>query len=222
MQEFQVGDATARGYLALPQSGTGPGVLVLHAWWGLVPTFVEVCDRLAAAGFVAFAPDLYHGRTAATIAEAEALQEVMEGNDGARLRPIAHAGLERLLDDPRVTRPAIGIVAFSMGVYYALELSALQPEAVAAVVAFYGLGDADQSTARAGYQGHFAEHDQYQSLDEMRSMEADIRAAGHETDFHVYPGAAHWFFEADRPDAYDAEAAQLAWDRTVTFLQRRL
>ena len=223
MQAFQAGDTTVQGYLALPQSGQGPGVLVLHAWWGLVPTFVEVCDRLAAAGFVAFAPDLYAGRTAATIAEAEAVQHDMETIDnGARMGGVAHAALAHLRDDDRRTGQAVGIVAFSMGVYYALGLSGRQPESVAAVTAFYGAGDADLSAARAAYQGHFAEHDPYMSLDEVRSLEAAIRAAGRAAEFYVYPETGHWFFEADRPDAYDADAAQVAWERTLAFLRRRL
>ena len=223
MYEFQAGDTTVTGYLALPPSGTGPGVLVLHAWWGLVPTFTEVCDRLAAQGFVAFAPDLYAGRTATTIAEAEALQQVMETSDhGARISAVARSALAHLGDDSHVTGPVVSIVAFSLGVWYALGLSGDAHEAVTAVVAFYGTGEAEQPAAQASYQGHFAENDPYVSPDEMHSMEAALRAAGCATEFHVYPGTRHWFFEADRVDAYDAGAAQLAWDRTVAFLRRQL
>src|SRR5260221_3153251 len=73
MREFQVDGETISAYLAVPETGSGPGVLVLHAWWGLTQPFRQICHRLAEAGFVALAPDLYHGKTTATIEEAEAL-----------------------------------------------------------------------------------------------------------------------------------------------------
>ena len=219
MQDIAAGDVTAKAYLALPEAGTGPGVLVLHAWWGLVPTFTEVCDRLAAAGFVALAPDLYDGRTATTVDEAEAL---MQASDRGRMGAIALAALGRLRQNPAVTGPAIGIVGFSMGASWALRLNELQPEAVAAVVDFYGISEMDWSVSRAAFQGHFAAHDQFEALDDVHVMEEAIRAAGREVEFYVYPGASHWFFEADRPEAYDAEAARVAWERTKAFLHRTL
>lgn len=217
MQEFEAGDATARGYLALPESGAGPGVLVLHAWWGLVPTFTEVCDRLAAEGFVAFAPDLYDTRTAATVAEAEAL---MEASDRERMGTIAISALAWLREHPGVTGQMIGMIGFSMGASWALVVNERQPDAVAAVVDFYSLGGMDWSVSRAAYLGHFAANDEFEALDDVHAMEADIRAAGRDVTFHIYPGVGHWFFEADRVDAYNAEAAQLAWERTTEFLHR--
>src|ERR1051325_2697857 len=78
---IQYGDDQAtRGYLAMPGRGEGPGVLVLHAWWGLNDTIKAFCNRLADAGFVAFAPDLYHGKVADTIADAEALGNALDAN----------------------------------------------------------------------------------------------------------------------------------------------
>lgn len=70
--------------------------------------------------------------------------------------------------------------------------------------------------------GHFAEDDQWESADEVRSLEEELRSAGRQVSFNVYPGAAHWFAEADRPDAYEPEAASLAFDRTVAFLNSQL
>src|SRR5262245_15960237 len=70
-QELPVGDTTHHGYLALPQGGKGPGVLVCHAWWGLNQVFTDLCDLLAAKGYVAFAPDLYDGKIVSTIEDAE-------------------------------------------------------------------------------------------------------------------------------------------------------
>src|SRR5262245_35296125 len=66
------------GFLAIPASGVGPGVLVLHAWWGLNDTFKSICSRLADAGFTAFAPDLFHGQTAQTIPDAKALANSLD------------------------------------------------------------------------------------------------------------------------------------------------
>src|SRR3989440_4486847 len=85
MREFQVDERTISAYLAVPEQGRGPGVLVLHAWWGLTKPFRQACDRLAQAGFVALAPDLYHGKTTAAVEEAQALSEALD-QDMARWR----------------------------------------------------------------------------------------------------------------------------------------
>ena len=210
-----------RAYLAVPDSGSGPGVLVLHAWWGLTPVFTAVCDGLAAAGYVALAPSLYAGgATAATIAEAEALRD--SHDEAAEAEPIAQAAVEQLLGLPAVTGARIGVIGFSLGAYWALHLSQVRPDDVGAVVVFYGTDDGDYRMARAAYLGHFAEHDDYEPLDAVRAREEKIRAAGREVTFHVYPGTGHWFFEPNQPQAYDDEAAGLARERTLDFLKAQL
>jgi len=223
IEEFQVDGRAAKGYLALPEGVTGPwpAVLVLHAWWGLTDMFTGVSDRLAAAGFVAFAPDLYDGPTATTIADAERL---MEESDRARSRAIALAAIAYLREHAAVQDGPIGVVGFSMGANWAFHLSVLRSEDIAAVVAFYGgtMEAADFASAHAAYLGHFAEPDDFEPLEAVHALEEQIRGGGREVTFHVYPGTGHWFFEDNRPDAYDAEAALLAWERTVTFLQRTL
>ncbi len=219
MEEFQAGNRAAMGYLALPEQGHGPGVLVLHAWWGLTAVVKGVCDRLATEGFVAFAPDLYDGRTAATIDEA---QELMAKRDAGRMRAVALAAMDRLRADSTVGEQAIGVVGFSMGANWAFLLNELKPDDIAAVVAFYGTGEMDFTASRAAYLGHYAEQDEFDPLESVRALEAEIRSAGREVTFHVYPGTRHWFFEQDRPDAYDAPAARLAWDRTTAFLHSHL
>jgi carboxymethylenebutenolidase len=210
-----------RAYLAVPDSGSGPGVLVLHAWWGLTPVFTAVCDGLAAAGYVALAPSLYaNGATAATIAEAEALRD--SHDEAAEAEPIAQAAVEQLLGLPAVTGAKIGVIGFSLGAYWALHLSQVRPDDVGAVVVFYGTDDGDYRIARAAYLGHFAEHDDYEALDAVRALEEKIRAAGREVAFHVYPGTGHWFFEPNQPRAYDDAAAGLARERTLDFLKAQL
>jgi carboxymethylenebutenolidase len=203
------------GYVAAPAGG-GPGVLVLHAWWGLSDGIRRYCDRLAEAGFVALAPDLCGGRTAGTIEEAKALAGELD--DDTAIRPAAD-GIERLPAHPAM-RGQLGVVGFSMGVWFALDLSA-KHEDVEAVVLYYGTaGEIDHGRGRAPVLGHFAERDEYEPADEVASLEDDLRRARRPVRFEVYPGVGHWFAEEDRPEAYDAAAASLAFRRTVGFLGR--
>jgi carboxymethylenebutenolidase len=220
MVEFEVDGRTAVGYLATPEGGHGPGVIVLHAWWGLTPFFESVCERLAAEGFVAFAPDRYGGPTASTIEEAEALQRTRE--DQGRTETLLAASVGFLRDHGTVAGEGLGALGFSAGASWGLLLSTLRPEHVKAVVAFYGTAQVEYSAARAAYVGHYAEEDEWEPEEEVRGTEAALRAAGREVTFYTYPGVRHWFFEEDRPGYYDAEAARLAWERTVDFLQTRL
>lgn len=219
---LEVGPAGNRAYLAVPDSGSGAGVLVLHAWWGLTSVFADVCDRLAAAGFVALAPSLYaDGATTASIAEAEALVAAHD-QAATEVGSIVLAAVVQLRGMPAVTGAQIGVIGFSMGAYWALHLSQARPNDVGAVVVFYGTDDGDYRAARAAYLGHFAEQDDFEPLAAVRALEAKIRDAGREVTFHAYPGTGHWFVEPNRPDAYDAAATDLAWERTLAFLKAQL
>jgi len=218
--EFEVYGRTAEGYLATPESGHGPGVIVLHAWWGLTPFFKGVCDRLAAEGFVAFAPDRYGGPTASTVEEAEALQRTRE--DPGRTEDLLVSSVEFLRGHETVDGSGLGALGFSAGAAWGLLLSTLKPQHVQAVVAFYGSVQMEYTAARAAYLGHFAEEDEWEPDEEVRGTEAALHAAGREVTFYTYPGTRHWFFEEDRPGYYDPEAARLAWERTVDFLRARL
>lgn len=214
MVEFALGDRMAKGYLAVPSSGHGSGVLVLHAWWGLTPVFEAVCDRLAEEGFVALAPDLHRGKTATTIPEAEKLMEELDGDQA--YQTIAWA-MEFLGTHPAVAAPQIGVVGFSMGAAWALLLEA----PVVATVVFYGTTDPQRITAGAACQGHFAENDPYEPAEGVHAVEDRLRATGREVQFYTYPGTTHWFFESNRPE-YNPAAAGIAWQRTVEFLRARL
>ena len=204
------------GYLATPVRGNGGAVLVLHAWWGLNDTFRGLCDRLAEAGYLAFAPDLYHGRVANTIQGADALRLAALDNVEAVWHDVT-GGLAYL--DERAGRPAggVAVMGFSMGGDFALSLARARPERVGKVVLFYGLGPDDLAGTRAAVLGHFAANDEYESRDYMLATEQMLRDAGCAVTFYEYPGTAHWFFEPDRPE-YDAAAADLAWARTLEFL----
>jgi carboxymethylenebutenolidase len=211
MIEFAAGERTANGYLALPE-GRGPGVLVLHAWWGLTEVFTGVCDRLAAEGFVALAPDLYSGKRTDTIEGAQALASAMDGD--ATYETISGA-IAFLRQHQAVEGEGLGTVGFSLGAAWALMLE----EPIRAVVVFYGITDPASVTGNAPIQGHFASDDDYEPLEGVRAVEAAIRDSGHEVTFYVYEGTGHWFFEPNRPGYYNAQAAELAWGRTVAFLR---
>ena len=177
------------GFLAVPETGTGPGVLVLHAWWGLNETIKVVCTRLAQDGFVAFAPDLYHGQVADTIPGAEKLGGALDANYKQAQTEVLDAA--RFLSE-RVgqTDPGLAVLAFSLGGFYALQLARADPE------------------------------DIYETQANVDSLEASLRRAGRPVTFYRYPGTGHWFFEPDRVDVYNAEAASLAWERTLAFLKQ--
>jgi carboxymethylenebutenolidase len=208
-----------RGYLALPDGGSGPGVLVLHSWWGLTPFFRDLCDRLAAEGFVALAPDLFAGALPDDVEGAEAL---LQGADANELAHLTRSSLQTLLDLPATPDGPVAVVGFSMGASLGLWLSARVVDAIVATVAFYGGQDIDFVDATSAYLGHYAgEPDPYVDDDSLVLLEADLHLLGLDTTFHRYPGAGHWFFEADRPE-HDPDAAALAWDRTVAFLHHHL
>lgn len=207
------------GYLALPPAGKGPGVLVLHAWWGLNDTMKAFCERLAEAGFVAFAPDLYHGQLADTIADAEALVQALNANGLQAKAEIADA-VTFLNQQADQADDGLAVIGFSLGGSYALDLAAADPEHIHSVILFYGVGDADFSSSRAAYLGHFAAEDEYEPPANVDWLEESLKNAGRPVTFYRYPDTGHWFFESDRSDAYNQAAANLAWERTLTFLKR--
>jgi len=213
-----------QAYLALPEAKQGveqgAGVLLLHAWWGLTDFFKTLADRLAAEGFVVLAPDLYNGETASSIEEAERLSQQFE-SDSDRMIAQIDSAIDFLTVHPAVTSDGLGLVGFSMGANWGLYTAHHQPEAIAAVVVFYGTYGGNLSQMRADFQGHFAQNDDFEPLEGVAQFEKTLVDMGLETNLFIYEGAGHWFFETDRP-AYHAESAQLAWDRTVKFLHDKL
>jgi len=211
-----------QGFLAVPPTGKGPGVLVLHASWGLNDTIKAFCKRLAEAGFVVFAPDLYHGKVADTIPDAEALGKALDANHLQAKAEIAEA--TKFLNE-RVGQAdrGLAVIGFSLGAYYALDLAAADPEHIHSVVLFYGTEGtmgSDFSNSRAEYLGHFAENDEFEPQSNVDSLEESLKRSGRPVTFYRYSGTGHWFFEPDRPQAYNQAAASLAWDRTLAFLKR--
>ena len=207
-----------QGFLAVPTSGQGPDVLVLHAWWGLNDTIKAFCTRLAEAGFVTFAPDLYHGKVADTIPNAEALGGALDANHLQAKAEIREA-VEFLNEQPGNAGRGLAVIGFSLGAYYALDLANSDPEHIRCVVVFYGTGADDFSDSQAEFLGHFAENDEFEPQANVDHLEESLRRAGRPVTFYRYSGTGHWFFEPDRSDAYNREAASLAWDRTLAFLK---
>jgi carboxymethylenebutenolidase len=207
-----------QGFLAAPTNGTGAGVLVLHAWWGLNDTIKALCTRLAEAGFLAFAPDLYHGKVTDTIDGAEALSGSLFRNIEQARADLAAA--TTFLNE-RAGTPEVGlaVMGFSLGAFYALDLSVSDPEHIRSVIFFYGTRSGDYSNSRAAYLGHFAEKDEFESQADVEALEAALRSAGRPANFHQYSGTGHWFFEPDRVQAYKSAAANLAWERSLAFLK---
>lgn len=219
MIEYTFEGGRAPGYLALPGDAKGPAVLLLHPWWGLNAFMKDVATRLASEGYVVLAPDLYHGPVATTVEDAERMATSVVPENVVRE---VGGATQFLLTHERATGSIIGVVGFSFGASWALWLAENRPADIAATVIFYGSSDLDFVKTRSAFLGHFAESDPYEPLASVRAMDKQLMAAGRSTAFHVYPGTGHWFFESDRPDAYHPSAAQLAWERTASFLKQQL
>ena len=207
------------GFLAISGVGKRRGLLILHPWWGLNETMKNLCDRLAAQGFIVFAPDLYRGQVATTIKDAEILAGQLNEMQAKSDIADAAAFLSGRAD---VVGPGLGVIGFSLGAYYALGLSVEDPDRVRAVVVFYATRAADYRRSKAAYLGHFAHADDYEPASEVSNLENALRTAGRPVTFHTYAGTGHWFFEQDRSDAYNEAAANLAWERTLAFLKEEL
>ena len=206
------------GHLALPPTGRGRPVLVLHAWWGLNGTMRSFSDRLAAEGFVAFAPDLYRGEIATDIPGAERRSSALF-RDSARAEADVSAAAKFLRE--KTGSDDLAVIGFSMGAAWALDLVQREPATPRRVVVFYGTGPAgDDAPSQAEFLLHFAGTDPYEREEDIAALEAALKRAGRPVALHRYPGTGHWFFEPDRTDAYDADAATLAWERTIEFLRR--
>ncbi len=206
------------GYLALPDSSAGPGILVLHAWWGLTDHVRGVCDQLAEEGYVALAPDLFAGRVATEVGDAE--RQLAEA-DADELAHLTRSSLQTLRTLPSTTGEVVGVLGWSMGASMALWLAARVPDAIAATAVYYGGQDIDMIDARSAFLGHYAEDDAYVDEDGLVLLESELHLDGLDVEFHRYAGTRHWFAEPDRPE-HDEAAATLAWDRTLAFFRRHL
>jgi len=223
MIEFASNGSTDVGYLALPPGGDGPGVVVIQEWWGLVDHIKDVCDRFAAEGFVALAPDLYHGTKVAEPDEAAKLMMALELDRAAR-------DMGGAVDEiaARSTGSGVAVVGFCMGGGLALMLASQRSDKVRAVVPFYGAApwegaQPDYSALTGAVLGHYAGRDESASPEDARALVRALRNAGNaDVNIHIYPETDHAFFNDTRPEVYDPEASALAWQRTIDFLRSRI
>ncbi len=216
------GNGPAPGYLAAAAAGSGPGLVLVQEWWGLVPHIRSVADRLAAAGYTVLAPDLYHGRQVG-LEEPDEAGKAMMALDAARAARELVGAAEELLRLPETSGEGVGTVGFCMGGGLAVQLATLHP-AVVACVDYYGLpgADADLGRIRGRVLGHFADHDDFASPAAVQELAVRLTAAGVAHEFHTYPDTAHAFFNDERPGIYQAAAAALSWERTLAFLRTAL
>jgi carboxymethylenebutenolidase len=217
---------TASGYLATPASTPAPGILVLQEWWGLVPQIKGVADRLAEEGFVALAPDLYHGEIAehTEMDKAASLMNAMPMDRAARDMTGA---IDALLAHDAVAGNQVGVIGFCMGGMLTLVVAATHGDRIGAAAPYYGapLGDSapDWSGLTAPVLGHFAEKDDFFPTDAVLELEGTLKGMGKDVTFEVFPGLGHAFGNEEDPlGTHDADATQQAWRHTMEFLRANL
>jgi carboxymethylenebutenolidase len=212
--------SSTSGEIAWPAGeGAAPAVVLIQEWWGLNDHIRSLLDRLAAAGFVALAPDLYHGKVTKDSAEAMKMMTELDGHRA--MDEIAGAALW-LKANPRVSGK-VGIIGFCLGGALSLRAAANVPE-IDAAVPFYGVPDpanADYSKVRAPIQAHFAKRDEWATVAKAEEIKKQLDARGQPMELHVYD-ADHAFVNDTRPEVYAPEPANLAWDRATSFLKKHL
>ncbi|MFT3899377.1 MAG: dienelactone hydrolase family protein [Gordonia sp. (in: high G+C Gram-positive bacteria)] len=216
---FESGGRTVHGFLKLPPSGSGPGVIVIQEWWGLTTHVADLTRRFAAEGFVALAPDLYGGRTTHDSDEAAGLLEALPVEEAAK---DLSGAVDYLLERPEVVGDAVSAVGFCMGGGFVLVLAAQQGDKIAKAVPFYGLPPVpqDYSNLSAQVLGHYAETDEWLDRADIDAEAAKIEEqSGQQVDFRFYPAGHAFLNDEDLLGTYDAEQADLAWRRTVEFLR---
>jgi carboxymethylenebutenolidase len=219
--DFESAGHRCRGYRTLPVDGKGPAVVVIQEWWGLVPHIEDVVDRLAASGFLAMAPDLYHGETASSPNDAQKL--MMELDVERANREITGAG-EFLLSAPECSSSKFGVVGFCMGGALAQYAATTSPQ-VGTAVSFYGgfkkvqprwddldcpllliYGSSDMGVPASG----------------GIALQKELRAKGKIVEVKIYDDAGHAFFNDARPEVYNEKAAEEAWLETIEILRTHL
>lgn len=192
----------------------GPSVILLHEFFGLQEPFKDYADALNEAGFTVLAPDLYDGRIASSVDEAKSFAD---GLDDAQVSARLKAAKNFLADN---WHPRVGVIGFSLGAWLGVQLAS--EEGLEAAVAYYGIGPVDPKNCDTPLMFHLAETDEWEPLEEVQPAIQEWVAAGVDAEVHVYEGTGHWFANPSVPGAFDANAAELAWDRTIEFLRHHL
>jgi carboxymethylenebutenolidase len=219
---FSGNDEDFEGYLAVPQSGRGPGVVLIQEWWGLVGQIKDVAERFAAEGFVTLAPDLYRGKTAE---EPDNAGSMMMALQIPFVQKILGEAADSLLSRSETTSQRCGVVGFCMGGQLALFAAAAEPAKYSCCVDYYGIHpnvDPPLEKLDGPLLGIFAEFDEYTGPAAVHALEYKLNKLGKRHEFVTYPGTRHAFFNDERPEVYDAEASADAWRRTVSFLDQHI
>jgi carboxymethylenebutenolidase len=209
------------GYVGQPHMGKGPGVVVIQEWWGLVPHIKSIVDRFAQAGFLALAPDLYHGKSAKSPNEAEKLMMAMNIDKAEK---DLSAAIAYLKEHPGNSSGKVGVVGFCMGGALSLY-SASKNRDVDASVVFYGghpRVQPDLASLTAPILGLYAEKDGFVTVDVVKNLQNEMKRLGKNFEAHIYPNAEHAFFNDERPEVYNKTAAEDAWKRTLEFFHKYL
>jgi carboxymethylenebutenolidase len=224
--EFKSNGNMASGYLAKPAAGSGPGVLVIQEWWGLDDSLKQMADRLAASGFVALAPDLYHGQIAGHT-EMDKAAKLMQALPPDRAGRDMSGAVDYLASHEAVTTRGIGVVGFCMGGMLSFIIAANRPDKVRAVVPFYGFpqgaSEPDWSKMTAAVSGHMAEHDDFFAPAAAQALEKKLRAMGKNVTLTVHAGAGHAFMGPHNAlGTLNTKLAAQIWPQAVSFLKTNL
>jgi carboxymethylenebutenolidase len=220
--EFPTSAGTTPGYLAVPESARGPATIVLQEWWGLDEHIRGICDRFAAEGFFALAPDLFRGETTTEPSEAQQKMMALSMNQAEQ---DMRGATDYLASQDGVEGSGIGSVGFCLGGGLSIWAAATCPRITAAVSYYYVMphGKPDFSRIEGPVLGHFGTADEFIPVEGAKELEAELREAGVDVTFHFYEGAGHAFFnETNRLGTYDPQATEASWQRTLSFLREAL
>jgi len=224
MVSFPSNGDSCDGYLALPETGDGPGVIVIQEWWGLVDHIKDLADRFAAEGFVALAPDFFHG---ATTDEPDEAQRLLMGLAMDRAAKDIQGAAQYLAGRDDVTGNGVGVVGFCMGGSLALWSGALADEVKVAVGFYPAVPWEKMSPTWGNYTNksamiHASEEDGTSKADGIQAAVKGIQEAGGDVEVYDYPGSSHAFFNDQRPEVHSKEHSEQAWRRTLDLLKGRL
>ena len=221
MVEFEGNGHPYAGYLSPSVNGSGPGVVVIQEYWGLVGHIKSVADRLAAEGFTVLAPDFYHGETTDEPDEAGSMMMALNIADAEK---VIRGAVTFLLDHPASTGPQVGVVGFCMGGQLSLFAACLDNR-IGACVDYYGIHPKvhpDFEKLEAPVLGFFAEHDEYATPEAVKALDAELTKYGKKHNFLTYPNTHHAFFNDDRPEVYNQSAAENSWDKMLALFEEKL
>jgi carboxymethylenebutenolidase len=223
---FPSNGSDASGYLVRPDSGSGPGVLVIQEWWGLDSGIKEMASRLAAAGFVALAPDLYHGELAQHD-EMDKAGQLMQSMPPDRAARDMSGAIDYLSALDGVSGRGIGVVGFCMGGMLSFLIAAGRPDKVVAAVPFYGFPQGDMepdwSSLTATIRGHMAEHDDFFPPGAAAALEAKLQGLGKDVTLTVHAGTGHAFMAPHNAlGTLDEAVAAVVWPQVIGFLHEQL